>query len=150
MSKMLPAEQRQLRSFIDLSVRNQREQLNAMELILQEINGVEERVNDKLVKVEKIESKMEELAKQITDENRLLPAEIDDLWVAVRDKSTELAKHRHTEDEDKFSRVVGKYRKNIWSKMKRKFGTSKYIHLKRVDFPAAMEFVENFDPEDYL
>lgn len=149
MSKQM-AEQKQFRSLIDLSVRNQREQLHAMELILQEINGVEERVNEKLVKVEKIESKMEELAKQITDENRLLPAEIDDLYMAVVEKSTELAKYRHQEEEEKFSRIVGKYRKNIWSKMKRKYGTSKYIHLKRADFPSAMEFVETFDPEDYL
>lgn len=142
MSKQLK-EVNQVYSFLQKSLEHQREQGTALEVMLGRMIEIETNVNETAAEIKV-------LAKQIKDENRLLPAEIDDLWVAVREKSTELAKYRHAEEDEKFSRVVGKYRKNIWSKMKRKFGTSKYIHLKRVDFPAAMEFVESFDPEDYL
>lgn len=142
MSKQL-AEQKQVYSFLQKSIDNQREQGNAMEMMLNRMMEIENNVNETA-------AEMNVLAKQIKDENRLLPAEIDDLYMLVVEKSTELAKNRHQEKDDVFTKIVGKYRKNIWSKMKKKFATSKYIHLKRVDFQPAMDFVTNFDPEDYM
>jgi uncharacterized protein YoxC len=133
----------QVYSFLQKSLETQREQGNALQLMLNRMMEIETNVNNTAAEI-KI------LAKQIKDENRLLPAEIDELWIAVRDKSIELAKIRHKEEDENFSRIVGKYRKNIWSKMKRRFGTSKYIHIRRADFDAAMNFVRTFDPEDYL
>lgn len=150
MSKELVTNQTQVYSFMEMSLKNQREQVGAMEMLLQNMLGVEKRVDEKLVKVEKVESRIEELAKELRDENRLLPAEIDDLFMSVVAKSTELAKIRHKEEDEKFTRIVGKYRKNIWSKLKKKFGVSKYIHIKRIDYQPAMDFVNGFDPEDYL
>ena len=142
MSKQLK-DTNQVYSFLQKSLENQREQGNALEIMLGRMIDIESNVLQSAAEIKV-------LAKEIRDDNRLLPAEIDDLWVAVRDKSTELAKIRHKEEDDSFTRVVGKYRKNIWSKMKKKFGTSKYIHIKRVDFKPALEFVSGFDPEDYM
>jgi hypothetical protein len=142
MSKQL-AEQKQVFSFLKKSIDSQREQGNAMELMLNQMMEIQGSVNDTAAEVRV-------LARQIKDENRLLPAEIDDLYMLVVEKSTELAKIRHHEEDETFTKIVGRYRKNIWSKMKKKFATSKYIHLKRIDFQPAMDFVTNFDPEDYM
>lgn len=142
MSKQV-REVNQVYSFLQKSLENQRSQSDAMAMMLQRMMEVETNVNQTAAEIKV-------LAKQIKDENRLLPAEIDDLWNEVRDKSVELAKYRHHEEDEGFTRIVGKYRKNIWSKMKKKFGTSKYIHIKRVDFTPALEFVRTFDPEDYM
>lgn len=142
MSKKLQ-ETNQVYSFLQKSLENQRNQGEAMELMLNRMMEVETNVNETAAEIKV-------LARQIKDENRLLPAEIDDLYNAVVEKSVELAKIRHKEDDDHFPRIVGRYRKNIWSKMKKKFGTSKYIHIKRADYQPAMDFVNYFDPEDYL
>lgn len=142
MSKQL-VEQKQVYSFLQKSLENQREQGTAMEVMLGRMMEIENDVNQTAAEIKV-------LARQIKDENRLLPAEIDDLYMAVVEKSTELAKIRHHEEDESFTKIVGRYRKNIWSKLKKKFATSKYIHLKRVDYEAALEFVSNFDPEDYL
>lgn len=142
MSKQL-SEQKQVYSFLQKSIESQREQGNAMEIMLNRMMEIENGVNETAAEISI-------LAKQIKDENRLLPAEIDDLFMAVLSKSTELAKVRHNEEDEKFTKIVGKYRKNIWSKMKKKFGTSKYIHTKRIDFQPSLDFVKNFDPEDYI
>lgn len=142
MSKQL-IEQKQVYSFLQKSIESQREQGNAMEVMLNRMMEIENGVNETAAEISI-------LAKQIKDENRLLPAEIDDLFMAVVNKSTALAKIRHNEEDEKFTKIVGKYRKNIWSKMKKKFGTSKYIHIKRIDFTPAIDFVNSFDPEDYI
>ncbi|MGG4217267.1 ORF6C domain-containing protein [Paenibacillus jamilae] len=138
-----PQESNQVYSFLQKSLANQREQGNAMEVMLDRMMVIEQSVNQTAAEIQVF-------AKEFRDINRLLPAEIDELYMAVVEKSTELAKIRHKEVEENFPKIVGKYRKNIWSKMKKKFGTSKYIHIKRIDFEPALSFVANFDPENYL
>lgn len=125
------------------SIESQREQINNMEIILNRMEEIEKNVTETSVEI-KI------LAKQITDENRLLPAEIDELYISVVEKSISLAKARNKEEDEGFSKVVGKYRKLVWSKVKKRYGISKYIHLRRVDFKDALSFVSVFNPEDYL
>lgn len=142
MSKEL-AEQQQVYSFLQKSLEKSRATDNTLELMLNRMMDIETNVNQTAAEIKV-------LAKEIRDENRLLPAEIDDLYSLVVEKSNELAKHRHSEEDEVYTKIVGKYRKNIWSKLKKKFGVSKYIHIKRVDYKPCMEFVRSFDPEDYL
>lgn len=142
MSKQL-AEQHQVYSFLQKTLEKSREQDNALQLMLNRMLEVETNVNETAAEIKV-------LAKEIRDENRLLPSEIDELFEAVVAKSVSLAKVRNEEEDEHFPRVVGKYRKFIWSKLKKRFGTSKYIHIKRIDFNPALQFVAEFNPEDYI
>lgn len=142
MSKQL-AEQQQVYSFLQKTLDKSREQDSALQLMINRMLEIETNVNETAAEIKV-------LAKEIRDDNRLLPSEIDDLYNAVVEKSVSLAKDRNDEEDEHFTKVVGKYRKFIWSKMKKKFGTSKYIHIKRIDFKPALQFVSDFNPEDYI
>lgn len=130
-------------AIIQQQLEAQRQQTEMMQAMLNNMQTIEERVTEAY-------GQISNLHKQITDENRLMPGEIDDLYQAVVDKSTELAKKNYSEEEDVFTKIVGKYRKCIWSKMKKRFGVSKYIHIRRIDFDEAMQFVRSFRPEEHL
>lgn len=133
----------QVYSLIQKQLEAQRQQNEMMQAMLNNMQSIEEKVVGAYEQIT-------ELHKQITDENRLLPGEIDDLYQAVVEKSTELAKKNYSEQEEMFPKVVGKYRKGIWSKMKKRFGVSKYIHIRRIDFEEAIGFVRSFKPEEHL
>ncbi len=139
----LPEEKKSVYSFLQKSLQGQREQSNVLQTMLDQMLEIESNVLQTAAEVKV-------LAKEIRDENRLLPAEIDDMYMAVVAKSISLAKVRNNESDDGFTKIVGKYRRMIWSKMKKHFGASKYIHTKRINFKAVLEFIESFNPEDYL
>ena len=95
-------------------------------------------------------SQVEEMVQEVRDSVTLTDAECYDLQCAVHSRSILLTKDRYNEAEEKFSVVVGKYRRLIWSKLKQHFSVARYTHIRRVDFQKAMDFVRNFQPEDYL
>ncbi|EJW19191.1 ORF6C domain-containing protein [Paenibacillus alvei] len=130
-------------SFLESSLARQQEQGTAMQMMLSQMKKVEANVLETAAKVEV-------LAKEIRDENRLLPSEIDELFQATVSRSIELTKMTPGVEESQFTQYVGKYRKLIWRKMNKHFGVSKYIHIKRIDFENAIEFAKSFDPKDYI
>lgn len=136
--------------FLERSIENQRQQLVQSELILSKIREIEANVSEKAADVERMKSDIQVLAREIRDENRLLPAEIDDLYHAVVDRSIEVAKKEVEPSEEDFPKHVGKIRRRIWSEMKKRYGASKYIHIKRKDFQGAMSFVDSFKMSDYI
>lgn len=129
-------ELQNVHSFIRKSIDNQKSNVQTMELMFNEVQD--------------IHAEVKVLAKQISDENRLLPSEIDDLFEAVRMKSIEIVKMSTNLEGDDFKKEVGKTRRFIWSKMKKKFGTSKYIHLPRKFFDEALDFVNTFSLTNYI
>ncbi|MEK5416301.1 ORF6C domain-containing protein [Paenibacillus sp. FSL L8-0708] len=143
MSVNLPQETNNMFSFLQHSLEKSKEHDNVLQVLIDEFREMH-------TEVKETASEVKILAKEIRDENRLLPAEIDDLYNAVVHKSILLAKVNNSEDDDNFTKIVGKYRRLIWSKLKKKFGVSKYIHVKRIDFKPTMEFIQTFNPEDYL
>lgn len=136
--------------FLEKSIENQRNQLVQSEAILSHIRQIEASVTEKAMEVEQIKSDIELLAKEIHDENRLLPAEIDDLYNAVVAKSIQAARHERDESDEEFTKVIGRIRRRIWSEMKKRFGASKYIHIRRKDYQGAMDFVKSFKMSDYV
>ena len=143
MSNQLPVQSNNVISFLEMSVRNQKEQANAMEVMILEMKRIENNVMA-------IEENIVRLAEQIKDENRLLPAEVDDLYNAVVAKSNEIAKANYSGPENEFTKYVGKIRRVIWSKLKKHCGVSKYIHIKRKDFEDALKFIQRFSLVDYI
>lgn len=117
--------------------------------IVQQENGAKA-MRMMFTEVKNIRDEMRGLAKEIRDENRLLPAEIDELYEAVRLKSINIVKNSTDLEGDGFKKEVGKTRKFMWSKLKKRFGVSKYIHLPRKDFEKAMEFVKTFSVLDHV
>ncbi|OME55157.1 ORF6C domain-containing protein [Paenibacillus odorifer] len=104
------------------------------------------------IKSEMAEDKeeMKMMVQEVRDSVTLIDAECDLMQQAVRLKSIELTKHRFKDSNMKFNEMVGRCRRMIWSKLKENFSVAKYSHLRRIDFEDAIEFVKNFQPEDYI
>jgi hypothetical protein len=137
------ATQNNVYGFLQKSLENQSQQGQALQLMLNRMIEIEGNVSEAHVEI-----KM--LAKEIRDENRLLPAEVDDLYNIVRERSVSLAKGLSIEDEDEFGKTVGKIRRLMWRKLNKKFGTSKYIHIRRKDLEDVLVFVKKFRIEDHI
>ncbi|GIP55907.1 ORF6C domain-containing protein [Paenibacillus vini] len=130
-------------SILEQSLSNQRNNLQTMEMMVGEMKSIKEDVS-------KQHEEIQALAKQIQDENRLLPSEIDDLYQAVVLKSINTVRATSTLEGKEFKAEVGRTRRFIWNKLNRKFGTSKYIHLPRKHFDEALEFVRTFSILDHI
>lgn len=143
MAMNLPERNENVFSILEQSLSNQRNNLKAMEMMVGEMKSIKE-------DVAKQHEEIQVLAKQIQDENRLLPSEIDDLYQAVVIKSVSIVKATSNLEGKEFRDEVGKIRKFIWNKLKRKFGVSKYIHLPRKHFDEALEFVRTFSILDHI
>lgn len=105
-----------------------------------------------LIRTEIIEHKEEVqmMLQEVRDSVTLTDAECYQIQQTVKLKTNELTKHRYKESDLKFNQMVGKYRRLIWSKMKERFEVAKYSHIRRIDFADAIEFVQFFQPEDYI
>jgi hypothetical protein len=104
------------------------------------------------MKTEMAEDKeeMKMMVQEVRDSVTLIDAECDFVQAAVRVKSNELTKHRFKDSDMKFKEVVGRYRRLIWSNLKKNFSVAKYSHIRRIDFDDAIEFIKDFQPEDYM
>ncbi|ASA20904.1 ORF6C domain-containing protein [Paenibacillus donghaensis] len=104
------------------------------------------------MKTEMAEDKeeMKMMVQEVRDSVTLIDAECDQMQTAVRLRSNELTKHRFKDSDMKFKEMVGKYRRMIWSRLKEHFSVAKYSHIRRIDFDDAIDFVRNFQPEDYI
>lgn len=124
-------------------VLSEREQLKAaMKLSLE----TEERIDN-------VENKIDEFEKKFNDENRLLPAETDDIYNAVIAKSTKLVKTVYAEgdiSDEEFKKEVGLMRRRIWARLKKRYGVSKYIHMKRKDFDDALQYINRMTILDLI
>jgi uncharacterized protein YoxC len=110
------------------------------------VEGIKQMQSDVTEKVEEVQMMVQEVRDSVT----LSDAECYQLQYAVRTKSNALTKDRYKETDEKFNDLVGKYRRMIWSKLKDRFSVAKYSHIRRIDFDDAMEFANDFRPEDYL
>ncbi|MHA6530229.1 ORF6C domain-containing protein [Paenibacillus sp. BAC0078] len=133
---------------------NQLKQLDAQgttnRMMLEEMKSMHENMTEmKLDMNEKFEG-CQIMVQEVRDSITLIDAECDQMQTAVRTRSIELAKHRFKDSDLKFNEVVGKYRRKIWSKLKEHFSVAKYSHIRRIDFDDAIDFVKNFQPEDYM
>jgi uncharacterized protein YoxC len=110
------------------------------------VEGIKQMQSDVTEKVEEVQMMVQEVRDSVT----LSDAECYQLQYAVRTKSNVLTKDRYIETDEKFNDLVGKYRRMIWSKLKDRFSVAKYSHIRRIDFDDAMDFANDFRPEDYL
>ncbi|MDF2650543.1 MAG: hypothetical protein K0Q73_6348 [Paenibacillus sp.] len=110
------------------------------------VDGIRQMHMDVNEKVEEVQMMVQEVRDSVT----LNDQECYQLQYAVRIKSNSLTKDRFKETEEKFNVVVGRHRRMIWSKLKDRFSVAKYSHIRRIDFDDAIEFAQNFRPEDYL
>ncbi len=90
------------------------------------------------------------MVQEVRDSVTLTDRECYDLQNAVRIVSGKLTKDRYKETDLEFKALVGKYRRLIWSELKKHFEVAKYSHIRRVDFEDAVQFVKTFRPEDYI
>jgi len=95
-------------------------------------------------------SQVEEMVQEVRDSVTLTDKECYDLQCSVHAKSIILTKDRFKEADGNYNDIIGKYRRMIWSKLKKQFSVARYTHIRRIDNDAALEFVRMFQPEDYI
>jgi len=95
-------------------------------------------------------AEMKLLVQEVRDSKTLLDAERFDLQSEVTKKAISLTKDRIDEEKEEFPKVVGKYKRLIWKHLKQRYQVPKYSHIRRIDFPQSIQFVQAFRPEDYL
>jgi uncharacterized protein YoxC len=150
MSTELAKKQEETLQIIQRQLDNQRNQVETIKSILNEVIQIRDDVNSSKREVNKRFVVMEEMVQEVRDSVTLIYAEEKELQSEVCSRSAALAKDRYKENDKSFSGVVGKYRRLIWSKLKQKFNVPRYNCIRRVDFQDAVEIVRNFSPEDYL
>ncbi|UOF90764.1 ORF6C domain-containing protein [Fodinisporobacter ferrooxydans] len=135
-----------------VTVKNLNEQARALQRSFDLMNQMYLEVKSVKGEVDTFKSEMDEFRKEFHDENRLIPGEVDDLCVLVRDRSVAIAKELSNEimDEKEFKTLVGKIRHIIWRKLNKRYGAAKYIHIKRKYFEESKDFISNFKIEDYI
>lgn len=117
------------------------------------VDGIKQMHSDVTEKVEQAQEKVEEMqmmVQEVRDSVTLTDSECYQLQFAVRMRSNGLTKDRYKETDEKFNELVGRYRRMIWSKLKDRFSVAKYSHIRRIDFDDALDFANNFRPEDYI
>jgi hypothetical protein len=145
MSKALSkvGSEKQIFSILEAQLKRQDEQGKTIHTMF---DGIKSMYNDFSQKFEV----MTEMVQEVRDSVTLNDAERTMLQSDVAVKSIELAKHRYHEEEDKFSKVVGSYRRMIWKQLKEKYQVPKYHCIRRVDYEDARTMVQMFRPEDYI
>ena len=104
-------------------------------------------------RIESVENKIEDFEKKFNDENRLLPAETDDIYKAVVERSVHLVKSVYPEGaigNEEFKKEVGLMRRRMWSRIKKRYGVSKYIHMKRKDYDDALQYIKRMTILDLI
>ena len=137
-------------SMLELSVKGQKETSTALTMMFEAVKQMTATAETASVLAQDAKAQAEiavNEAREIRDEVRnsvwLYPAESNNLHDAVRDRSIELAKMNQISDE-KFSDVVGKIRRKIWSNLKKQYGVAKYIYIPHKDYQSAMNFIDEF------
>ncbi|OZQ66105.1 ABC transporter permease [Paenibacillus sp. VTT E-133280] len=122
----------------------------AIRFLFEGMKKMNDEMSEKEARVDEKVEDMQMMVQEVRDSVTLTDQECYQMQQAVKLKTNELTKHRYKESDMKFNQMVGKYRRLIWSKMKERFEVAKYSHIRRIDFADAIEFVQNFLPEDYL
>lgn len=144
MSKQISEiQQPQVYSFLQKQIESQRQQNDTLQLMLTRMIQIEQSVNEKF-------TEMTTMVDEVRNDMKLSDAQCFELQSTVFSKSKSLAKDRYHEEDADFKNTVGKYRRMIWSKLKLRFEVSRYNHIRKIDFESALEFVNNFRPEDYI
>ncbi|MEK3699309.1 MULTISPECIES: ORF6C domain-containing protein [unclassified Paenibacillus] len=122
----------------------------AVRMMFEEMKQMHENIQEMKLDVSEKFEECQIMVQEVRDSVTLIDAECDQMQAVVRLRSNELTKHRFKDSDMKFKEMVGKYRRTIWSKLKEQFSVAKYSHLRRIDFEDAIEFVQKFQPEDYM
>ncbi|MVP00389.1 ORF6C domain-containing protein [Paenibacillus lutrae] len=149
MSKQL-VEQKQVFSFLEKALEKSKQQDAAMEAVINHMKVLYVDVVGIKSDVEERFTEMNVMVQEVRDSVTLLNSECTQLHSAVASRSIKLTKDRFHEEDESFSKTVGKYRRLIWKKLKEKYDVHKYNCIRRIDFYEAVEFVKTFKPEDYI
>jgi len=152
MSKALRKVEQDQRVFtiLQTQIDSQRKNVETAQIMLDEIRSIRDEVNEIKSHVGKKFEEMTEMVQEVRDSKTLLDAERFDLQSAVTTKAISLTKDRINEENEEFPKVVGKYKRLIWKHLKQHFQVPKYSHIRRIDFPVSLEFVQTFRPESYI
>lgn len=137
-------------AMLETQLKQSEAQGTAVRMMFEEMKSMHENMQEMKLDVNEKFEECQIMVQEVRDSVTLIDAECDQMQDAVRLKSNELTKHRYKDSDLKFKEMVGRYRRMIWSKLKEQFSVAKYSHLRRIDFDDAIEFVQKFQPEDYM
>ena len=137
-------------SILGASVKNQRDQANAIALMYETIERAVSDVHQIEGRVLETERRMSQMAQEVKDQIRLLPSELAELYDQVAARSIQQAKLHKDEAEEGFAKLVGRLRHKIWRELNKRCGVSRYVFIRRSDFEMAMGYVGSFDVTDFV
>lgn len=158
---LMPREEKtKVYPFLQQLLDRQDEQSGIMRIMLEQMIQVESNVkqvevNIKLVE-ENVEQKFDEMTKmvqEVRDSVTLTDNECYELQSTVHSLSIEVVKEYLRGEEvsrEEFSKLVGKFRRLIWKKVKERYKVARYSHIRRVDFDDAIKFVSNITLSDFI
>lgn len=143
-------KQKEVYSILQKQIDNQKQQAETNQLILNEIIDIRNEVVSVKSDMDKSVKAMEAMVIEVKNDIKLYDHEAYEIQQAVYHRSISLANDRYGNDDPDYTKIVGKYRRFMWSKLKHHFQVAKYSHIRRVDFKDAEHFVKKFYPEDYI
>jgi chromosome segregation ATPase len=149
----LPAEQKQVYSFLQKSIERQDEQGNLLRAMVGQMLQIEANVKQVEEKVEQKYTEMSSLVQKVSDSVTLTDAECFQLQSKVHTLSIELAKEyfgNEETDRKTFSDQVGKFRRGVWKLVKTKFSVARYSHIRRIDFDEVAAYVGTIGMKDFV
>jgi len=140
------AEVKKPMDLIKLNLVRQQEQGQQMLSILDEVQKIKGDVNEKF-------TEMSVMVQEVRDSVTLTYEEQKELQSKVFSASIGFAKESLDGEEvsrEEFSKIVGKFRRSIWKKLKELMNVPRYPSIRRVDYKNSIEFVDSLRMKDFL
>lgn len=151
--QVVSAENAKVYPFLQKLLERQDEQGGIMRVMLEQMVQIESNVKQIEENVEMKFGEMSKMVKEVRESITLTDAECYELQHAVHSKSVELVKTYLNGDDvpkEEFSKLVGKFRRLIWKKVKERYQVARYTHIRRIDFSDAMNFVSGITLSDFV
>ncbi|MCL6605521.1 MAG: ORF6C domain-containing protein [Paenibacillus sp.] len=143
-------EHQSILGFVEKQLNLTEQQGAAIRMLFEGMKRMNDDMTEKQVVMDEKVEEVQMMVQEVRDSITLTDEECYRMQQAVISRTNELTKHRFKSADVKFKDMVGRYRRLIWSKLKERFSVAKYSHIRRIDFEDAIEFVQFFQPEDYI
>ncbi len=131
---------------IKLSLERQNEQGKALVEVINHIEEIKSDVDEKFTEMSVMLQKVEDSVTLTYQEQKEIQSLVHKVSASFAKESLDGEKVERKE----FSKIVGKFRRSIWKKLKDRMNVPRYPAIRRIDFENAVEFVQSLKMKDFL
>lgn len=139
---------KQNNEFVKGLISSSQAQLEAIQGMLISMENMCDEVKTIKVDIDNTKYEVKQLKDEIIDEIRLTQQQIDEIYNLVKNKVSGYLINKDVFDTEKFSVLYRKFIMKFWSIIKRRYGVSRYMEIKRKDFHNARDFIINYNLEN--